>query len=76
MENVPEGDPAQYLIAELLFRAAKKNGQLINILVFLSLLVLHVGLDWIMLADWQMKTKIFIGMIGKIYSQITSIIAN
>lgn len=31
MENVPEGDPAQYLIAELLFRAAKKNGQLINI---------------------------------------------
>lgn len=28
MENVPEGDPAQYLIAELLFRAAKKNGQL------------------------------------------------
>ncbi|KAF5733413.1 protein phosphatase 2C 32 [Tripterygium wilfordii] len=26
MENVPEGDPAQYLIAELLFRAAKKNG--------------------------------------------------
>ncbi|XP_019704311.1 protein phosphatase 2C 32 isoform X2 [Elaeis guineensis] len=25
MENVPEGDPAQYLIAELLFRAAKKN---------------------------------------------------
>lgn len=51
MENVPEGDPAQYLIAELLFRAAKKNGQLINILVFLSLLALHVGLDWIMLAD-------------------------
>ena len=29
MENVPEGDPAQYLIAELLFRAAKKNGQFI-----------------------------------------------
>ncbi|XP_072975394.1 protein phosphatase 2C 32 [Typha angustifolia] len=26
MENVPEGDPAQYLIAELLCRAAKKNG--------------------------------------------------
>ncbi|XP_078170911.1 protein phosphatase 2C family protein isoform X2 [Carex rostrata] len=26
MENVPEGDPAQYLIAELLGRAAKKNG--------------------------------------------------
>ncbi|XP_004495838.1 protein phosphatase 2C 32 [Cicer arietinum] len=26
MENVPEGDPAQYLIAELLFCAAKKNG--------------------------------------------------
>lgn len=26
MENVPEGDPAQDLIAELLFRAAKKNG--------------------------------------------------
>lgn len=26
METVPEGDPAQYLIAELLFRAAKKNG--------------------------------------------------
>lgn len=26
MENVPEGDPAQYLIAELLFRAARKNG--------------------------------------------------
>uniref|UniRef100_A0A1D1Y9X6 protein-serine/threonine phosphatase n=1 Tax=Anthurium amnicola TaxID=1678845 RepID=A0A1D1Y9X6_9ARAE len=26
MENVPEGDPAQYLITELLFRAAKKNG--------------------------------------------------
>ncbi|XWS36003.1 hypothetical protein CRYUN_Cryun20dG0044600 [Craigia yunnanensis] len=26
MENVPEVDPAQYLIAELLFRAAKKNG--------------------------------------------------
>lgn len=26
MEKVPEGDPAQYLIAELLFRAAKKNG--------------------------------------------------
>ncbi|MQL92228.1 hypothetical protein Taro_024842 [Colocasia esculenta] len=26
MDNVPEGDPAQYLIAELLFRAAKKNG--------------------------------------------------
>ncbi|OIW13023.1 hypothetical protein TanjilG_15472 [Lupinus angustifolius] len=26
MENVPEGDPAQYLIAELLLRAAKKNG--------------------------------------------------
>ncbi|XP_010247633.1 PREDICTED: protein phosphatase 2C 32 [Nelumbo nucifera] len=26
MEHVPEGDPAQYLIAELLFRAAKKNG--------------------------------------------------
>lgn len=76
MENVPEGDPAQYLIAELLFRAAKKNGQLINILVFLILLALHVGLDWIMLADWQMKTKIFIGMMGKIYSQITSIIAS
>ncbi|KAK1293984.1 Protein phosphatase 2C 32 [Acorus calamus] len=30
MENVPEGDPAQYLIAELLFRAAKKNGSLNN----------------------------------------------
>lgn len=27
MEKVPEGDPAQYLIAELLFRAAKKNGE-------------------------------------------------
>lgn len=26
IENVPEGDPAQYLISELLFRAAKKNG--------------------------------------------------
>ncbi|KAJ1425581.1 PPM-type phosphatase domain [Sesbania bispinosa] len=26
MENVPDGDPAQYLIAELLFCAAKKNG--------------------------------------------------
>ncbi|KAI4383187.1 hypothetical protein MLD38_009054 [Melastoma candidum] len=26
VENVPEGDPAQYLIAELLFRAAKNNG--------------------------------------------------
>ncbi|XWS76759.1 hypothetical protein CRYUN_Cryun01aG0205100 [Craigia yunnanensis] len=26
IENVPEGDPAQYLVAELLFRAAKKNG--------------------------------------------------
>ncbi|XP_020598810.1 protein phosphatase 2C 32-like isoform X2 [Phalaenopsis equestris] len=26
IENVPDGDPAQYLIAELLFRAAKKNG--------------------------------------------------
>lgn len=26
MENVPEGDPAQYLIAELLLRAANKNG--------------------------------------------------
>uniref|UniRef100_A0A1D1Y2F0 protein-serine/threonine phosphatase n=1 Tax=Anthurium amnicola TaxID=1678845 RepID=A0A1D1Y2F0_9ARAE len=26
MDNVPEGDPAQYLITELLFRAAKKNG--------------------------------------------------
>ncbi|KAJ7977768.1 putative Protein phosphatase 2c [Quillaja saponaria] len=26
IENIPEGDPAQYLIAELLFRAAKKNG--------------------------------------------------
>ncbi|KAG5251598.1 protein phosphatase [Salix suchowensis] len=26
MENAPGGDPAQYLIAELLFRAAKKNG--------------------------------------------------
>ncbi|KAJ3683907.1 hypothetical protein LUZ60_014134 [Juncus effusus] len=26
MENIPEGDPAQYLVAELLFRAAKKNG--------------------------------------------------
>ncbi|KAE8700959.1 Protein phosphatase 2C 32 [Hibiscus syriacus] len=26
MENVPEGDPAQYLVAELLFRAANKNG--------------------------------------------------
>ncbi|MQL72935.1 hypothetical protein Taro_005259 [Colocasia esculenta] len=25
-KNVPEGDPAQYLITELLFRAAKKNG--------------------------------------------------
>lgn len=32
MENVPEGDPAQYLIAELLGRAAKKNG---NVLLFL-----------------------------------------
>ncbi|KAF6167730.1 hypothetical protein GIB67_017225 [Kingdonia uniflora] len=27
IENVPEGDPAQYQIAELLFQAAKKNGQ-------------------------------------------------
>ncbi|KAK8702313.1 hypothetical protein V6N13_020674 [Hibiscus sabdariffa] len=26
MENVPEGDPAQYLVSELLIRAAKKNG--------------------------------------------------
>lgn len=26
IENVPEGDPAQYLIAELLSRAATKNG--------------------------------------------------
>ncbi|KAG6521746.1 protein phosphatase 2C 32-like [Zingiber officinale] len=26
MENAPDGDPAQYLIAELLIRAAKKNG--------------------------------------------------
>ncbi|OWM79711.1 hypothetical protein CDL15_Pgr023123 [Punica granatum] len=26
IENVPEGDPAQYLVAELLFRAAEKNG--------------------------------------------------
>lgn len=29
MENIPEGDPAQYLIAELLGRAAKKNGNLL-----------------------------------------------
>ena len=41
MENVPEGDPAQYLIADLLFRAAKKNGQLINLLVLFILLALH-----------------------------------
>lgn len=26
IENVPDGDPAQYLIAELLSRAATKNG--------------------------------------------------
>ncbi|KAK4786544.1 hypothetical protein SAY86_010377 [Trapa natans] len=26
MDNVPDGDPAQYLVAELLFRAAKNNG--------------------------------------------------
>ncbi|ERN02092.1 hypothetical protein AMTRI_Chr02g223660 [Amborella trichopoda] len=26
IETVPDGDPAQYLISELLFRAAKKNG--------------------------------------------------
>lgn len=32
MEKVPEGDPAQYLIAELLFRAAKKNGQLTSLI--------------------------------------------
>lgn len=31
MENVPEGDPAQYLIAELLFCAAKKNGQFLRL---------------------------------------------
>ncbi|XP_058072668.1 protein phosphatase 2C 32-like [Magnolia sinica] len=37
IENVPEGDPAQYLIAELLFHAARKNGQLIH-LVFVSLI--------------------------------------
>ncbi|KAL6650016.1 hypothetical protein ACP70R_014240 [Stipagrostis hirtigluma subsp. patula] len=30
MENVPEGDPAQYLVAELLCRAAKKNGAYVN----------------------------------------------
>lgn len=34
MENVPEGDPAQYLVAELLFRAAKKNGKIIEYTVF------------------------------------------
>lgn len=28
MDNVPEGDPAQYLVAELLFRAAENNGQM------------------------------------------------
>lgn len=31
MEKVPEGDPAQYLIAELLFRAAKKNGKFTSV---------------------------------------------
>jgi Protein phosphatase 2C len=35
MENVPEGDPAQYLISELLGRAAKKNG---NIPLFFCLI--------------------------------------
>ena len=35
MENVPEGDPAQYLVAELLFRAAKKNGMIIEYTIFL-----------------------------------------
>lgn len=40
MENVPEGDPAQYLIAELLFRAAKKNGQLSELCVSFILFLL------------------------------------
>jgi len=30
IENVPEGDPAQYLIAELLSRAATKNGTVLT----------------------------------------------
>lgn len=38
IENVPEGDPAQYLIAELLFRAAKKNGKPISLLLRLFFL--------------------------------------
>lgn len=41
MENVPEGDPAQYLIAELLGRAAKKNGNLL----FLSLSLVQIFLS-------------------------------
>lgn len=42
MENVPEGDPAQYLIAELLFRAAKKNGQLLHLVPLISLWLLMI----------------------------------
>ena len=61
MENVPEGDPAQYLIAELLFRAAKKNGQLIDVLVFFILLSLHVSFDRMILLR-KIKRKIFSGM--------------
>ncbi|TVU46864.1 hypothetical protein EJB05_06436 [Eragrostis curvula] len=55
MENVPEGDPAQYLVAELLCRAAKKNGQfcihIFNILNRLFTLGLNIGMDFHELLD-------------------------
>lgn len=34
MEKNPEGDPAQHLIEELLFRAAKKNGITLQPILF------------------------------------------
>lgn len=50
MENAPDGDPAQYLIAELLIRAAKKNGQsVINHYVYnlwMSSICVHISL-WV-----------------------------
>ncbi len=36
MQNFPDGDPAQHLIEELLFRAAKKNGRTSALFTILS----------------------------------------
>lgn len=49
MEKFPEGDPAQHLIEELLFRAAKKAGKFCHF----SLLIVYKCFFFLLLKDFD-----------------------